>query len=498
MKSRILSFRSAISVLAALAIPAGIAAQAQPQQATNPVPFLNQPLVPDAAGPGGLGFTLTVNGTGFVSDTKVNWNSSPLATTFVSESQLTATVPASNVATAGTASVTAVSPSPGGGTSNVAFFSVTSPAKIGLAKTDLATSGGDPEGEAVADFNGDGKLDLVVANAGCCGFGPGNTLAVLLGNGDGTFQPAVLYATGDTPGWVAVGDFNGDGKMDLVTANDTTDGTVSILLGNGDGTFQAAVPYGAGMFPETVIVADFNGDGKPDLVLANSKGGNTVSILLGNGDGTFDPPLSFATGIDPRQAITGDFNGDGKLDLATTNYNYGNGHTVSILLGNGDGTFQPHVDYPVGSGPFGITAADFNGDGKLDLAVTDGGFCCLASGLVSILLGNGDGTFQRAMSFHSGGSAPTRIAAADLNGYGQVDLAVTDISANILSVFPGDGHGNFGTPKNLNTRTRPVGILIADFNGDGRLDLAVTASQADTVSVLLTTSVALSTAKAGR
>jgi uncharacterized repeat protein (TIGR03803 family) len=478
MKSRILILTCAIGFSAL------VTTAQQPQQTANPVPLINQPLSPAVQAPGAAAFTLTLNGSGFVSGTTVYWNGGPLQTHFVSASQLTAAVPASDIAVAGTASVTVVSPSPGGGASNPAYFSVTVATKIALARNDFATAGGDPEGAAVADLNGDGKLDLVVANAGCCGFGAGNTIAVLLGNGDGTFQAAVLYSTGNKPMWIAVGDFNGDGKLDVATANQV-DNTVSILLGNGDGTFQTAIAYATGSSPETVMAADFNGDGKLDLAVANSMGGNSVSILLGNGDGTFQPHMEFATGVDPRQAVTGDFNGDGKLDLATTNYDSGNGNTVSILLGNGDGTFQPHVDYGVGSGPFGITVADFNGDGKLDLAVTDGGPCCLVAGLVSILMGKGDGTFQEAHSYASGGTSPTRITAADFNGDGKVDLAVTDINASLVTILLGSGDGKFSHPGAFATGTRPVGLLAADFNGDGRMDLAVAASQADTVSVLL-------------
>jgi protocatechuate 3,4-dioxygenase beta subunit len=220
------------------------------------------------------------------------------------------------------------------------------------------------------DFNGDGKLDLAVANE------MSNTVSILLGNGDGTFQTAVNYDVGSYPRSVTAGDFNGDGKLDLAVANYFSS-NVSILLGNDDGTFQTAVNYSAGTNPSSVTTGDFNGDGKLDLAVANS-GGNTVSILLGNGDGTFQTAMNYGVGTNPFSVTTGDFNGDGKLDLAVAN---SGGNTVSILLGNGDGTFQTAVSYGVGSYPYIVTTGDFNGDGKLDLAVTNG-----SSNNVSILL----------------------------------------------------------------------------------------------------------------
>ena len=230
--------------------------------AENPVPLINQPLVPDATAPGGQGFTLTVHGTGFVSGAVVKWNGSSLATTFVSDSQLRASVPASDIAAASTASVTVVNPTPGGGMSNVMFFEVTpSSSLIALNAPSAFGAGTTPYSVAVGDFNGDGKLDLAVANEGS------DNVSILLGNGDGTFQAAVDYGAGTDPDSVAVGDFNGDGKLDLVVANDDSN-NVSILLGNGDGTFQAAVNYGVSA-PSSVAVGDFNGDGKLDLAVAN-------------------------------------------------------------------------------------------------------------------------------------------------------------------------------------------------------------------------------------
>src|SRR5579862_1673314 len=235
---------------------------------------------------------------------------------------------------------------------------------------------------ALGDFNGDGKADLVVTNY------PDSSVSVLLGNGDGTFQSKVDYSAGPQPVSVAVGDFNGDGKVDLVVANGN-DGpsNVSVLLGNGDGTFQAAANYSVGsllypyMSPASVAVGDFNGDGKADLATANQFG--NVSVLLGNGDGTFETAAHYPAGAGAVAVAVGDFNGDGKADLVTVNYA---DNSLSVLLGNGDGTFQASVNYTLATFPYvspdSVAVADFNGDGKADLAVANA-----SAGSVSVLLG---------------------------------------------------------------------------------------------------------------
>jgi len=384
--------------------------------AENPVPLINQPLVPDVIAPGGEGFTLTVNGTGFVSGAVVNWNGSSLASTFVNGSQLAASVPASDIATASTASVTVVNPSPGGGRSNVMFFEVTpSGSSIALSAPSAFGVGAEPISVAVGDFNGDGKLDLAVANNGS------NNVSILLGNGDGAFQAAADYGAGTEPYSVAVGDFNGDGKLDVVVANEG--GNVSILLGNGDGTFQAAVNYGAESEPTSVAVGDFNGDGKLDLAVANY-GSSNVSILLGNGDGTFKTAVNYGAGSSPYSVAVADFNGDGKLDLALVNLGSNN---VRILLGNGDGTFRAAVDYGAGLNPSSVAVGDFNGDGKLDLVVAN-------EGNVSILLGNGDGTFQTAVNY--GSEIGASVAVGDFNGDGRLDLASPSADVSVLLQIP--------------------------------------------------------------
>ena len=434
----------------------------------NPVPMINQPLVPDAIAPGGAGFILVVHGTGFVSGAVVNWNDSSLATTFVKDSQLTATVPASDIAAASTASVTVVNPSPGGGTSNVMFFAVTpSSSSIALSAPSAFGAGTDPDSAAVGDFNGDGKLDLAVANEGS------NNVSILLGKCDGTFQAAVDYGAGSNPSSVAVGDFRDDGKLDLVVANDGSD-NVSILLGNGDGTFQAAVNYGVGSAPTSVAVGDFNGDGKLDLAVVNELS-NNFSILLGNGDGTFQAAVNYGAGLSLFSVAVGDFNGDGKLDLAVAS---GGSDYVSVLLGNGDGTFKTAVQYVAGLEPISVAVADFNGDGKLDLAVAN-----YESNNVSILLGKGDGTFQAAVDYGIGTenypATPGSVAVGDFNGDGKLDLVVGGVESDnvsVVSVLLGNGDGTFQAAVNYGAGAGQTSVAVGDFNGDGRLDLAAPAS----------------------
>ena len=440
--------------------------------AQNPVPLINEPLVPDTVVPGGKGFQLTVNGTGFVSASVVNWNGRPLATTFVSRSQLTAIVLASNIAKARTTSVTVVNPGPGGGTSNVAFFPVTPPISIFLRGTEVTTLSG-PETVATGDFNGDGKLDLAVADNGS------SSVSILLGNGDGEFQAHVDYAVGKGPSSVVIGDFNGDGKSDVAVRNQLSN-TVSILLGNGDGTFQSAVNFATGAGNARMVAADLNGDGKLDLATTNIIDG-TVSILLGNGDGTFQNHVDYAAGLLPLPLAVGDVNQDGQLDLVVGNIS---DNTYTVLLGKGDGTFQPYTSYATITNPQSVILADFNGDGRLDLAVfSEGGNPGLA-----ILLGKGDGTFQSFADYATGcGSDGTdcTAAVADLNGDGKLDLAVRNGPANSVSILLGNGDGTFQNPLSFATGQQPDQVTVGDFNGDGRLDLVVANLSSSAVSVLL-------------
>ncbi|MBK8467518.1 MAG: VCBS repeat-containing protein [Chloracidobacterium sp.] len=333
---------------------------------------------------------------------------------------------------------------------------------------DYAT-GQAPFSVVVADFNGDGQLDLAVANH------DGNTVSILLGIGHGTFVPNVDYPTGTGPFSVALGDFNGDGNLDLAVANQTSN-NVSILLGTGTGTFTPKVDYPAGANSVSVAVGDFNGDGKSDLAVANYNSDN-VSILLGTGTGTFAPKVDYATGHTPLSVTVGDFNGDGKPDLVVTAY-----YSVSVLLGADGGTFSPKIDYnfPPGYDIEYLAVRDLNGDGKLDLAVATGQ-------TVAILLGTGGGTFTGEVDYPTAGA--TGVAIGDFDGDGNPDLAIGSRSDPNVSVLPGNGDGTFGAFVFYRVNFNPRSIAVGDFNDDGKPDLVSTAQFTNTVSVLLNTAI---------
>ena len=438
-------------------------------------------------------------------------------------------------------------------------------------------AGPQPFAVAVADVNGDGKPDIVVANHD----NPG-TVSVLLGNGDGTFQAPISFATGSAPTAVAVADVTGDGNPDLIVANGG-DNTVSVLLGNGNGTFQAQQTFAVGFDPRSLAVADVNGDGRPDLVVANQFD-NDVGVLLNAGNGNFTGqaytidtiapfvqsivrtmpagPVTSATSVtytvtfsepvtgvvpsdfqapltgtatgtvtqvspssgavytvtvsgitgdgtvglnlvdngtirdlagnsltqqnapaafqapqtfaadnvnNPGALVLGDLTGDGKLDIVSVNGTEPNG-AVSVLLGNGNGTFQAQQTFATGSGPSSVALGDLTGDGIPDIVVANE-----ASGTISVLLGNGNGTFQAQQTFSTGVGALS-VQVADVNGDGKPDLVVVGDSGNAgngVGVLLGNGNGTFQAPQNFAAGPSPITVAVADLTGDGIADLVV-------------------------
>lgn len=452
--------------------------------AGNPVPFLNQPLVPTAVSPGSAEFTLNLSGAGFASGATVNFNRTALVTTLVDREHLTAIVPASDIANAGTATVTVVNPGPGGGQSNVVFFQVSAPETsvnfAPAANSPLPIS--EPIGITVGDFNEDGKPDLAITAV--------DEVYTFLGNGDGTVAPAAgsPMLVPSPPyddfastyvGPITTGDFNNSGHLGLAAGLINNEAAV-ILLGHGDGTFALSSAAFANVFGGPISAlqaADFNADGGLDLA-ATSQIVGVSPVDLGYGKGAFSAggnlyTTSFAGGF-PMGVAVGDFNADGKLDAAVAN---GLGASpgfsgVAVSLGNGNGAFTQASGSPISLGQSlsAVLAGDFNGDGKLDLAVTDSG-----GNAVIILLGNGDGTFRTPATIPVG-NAPIAIVAGDFNSDGKLDLAVTNIGDGTITLLLGNGDGTFtqasGSPYAVGAL--PVGIAAADFNGDGKLDLVVT------------------------
>jgi len=354
------------------------------------------------------------------------------------------------------------------------------------AHVDYAVGTG-PDAIAVGDLDGDGAPDLAIVNQNCpsgtCGTG---SVSVLLGNGDGTFQSAVPFGTNSNPQSVTIGDFNGDGIPDLAVVNAITTitqgpGTVSILLGNGNGTFQPEVEFPAGSGAGAIVSADFNGDGKLDLAITNFVGLSVLSavvVLKGNGDGSFQAPVSFATANGPVGLVAADFNADGKLDIATADLG---ANATSILLGNGDGTFQSHVDLPAGFGPKSIAVGDLDHDGKLDLAL--GTFTVVTGGgSVVILRGDGNGSFQPFVEYVTGQNGPA-IVMGDVDGDGKQDIVVPDVTHHV-EVLLGKGDGTLVGAASAPTADGPVSIAAADFDLDRKTDLAVANDLANSFSLL--------------
>lgn len=463
----------------------------------NPVPYIHQPLEPGAVAPGATEFSVTVHGAGFVPASIVNWNGYALSTSFLNSSKLSAIVPAALVSSVGTARVTVVTPGPGGGSSEPVPFAIASPVASPVFRAVPVQGITTPIGTIAADFNGDGIPDLAVFDQvipSLCNYQYHSmgSVGIFLGNGDGTFSAASTLCVVDLLGALprnlaVVGDVNRDGKTDLVLASFSqgTD-TVAVYYGNGNGTFSAPqelYPYtSAAMamaaFAEPyspyevtgLALGDFYGNGKVNVAvsLLNTgppmPGPNAQVFLLPQNNfllNTFSP----SGGAGPLNA--GDFNGNGVLDLADAS-------GMKIFVNDGNGQFTQLSGAPLGDGK-SMAAGDFNGDGILDLVVTNGS-------TFSILLGNGDGMFTLEAGQPVSTQTNNAIIAADFNADGKLDLAAVD-STNVVSIYLGNGDGTFQAP--IDTTGRGDSVVAADFNGDGRMDLAVTDSTQGTVTLLL-------------
>ena len=356
----------------------------------------------------------------------------------------------------------------------------------GFQTLPLLPVGVEPNAVAAADLDGDGAIDIVAVNQNCLdgSCGPGS-VAVLLGHGDGSFAPAFFVPTGTNPQSVAIGDLNGDGVPDLAVVNAVTiitqgPGTVSILLGRGDGGFVAGGVFPAGDGPLDIAAADFDEDGALDLAIVNSIPfvvAHAVALLDGNGDGSFDPPVLHTVGFGPATLVAADLDADGALDLATANLG---DNSVSVLRGDGAGGFLPHVDFPAGFGPRGIEAADLDLDGTLDLALTiftaqSGG------GSLGVLRGLGGASFGPLEEYQAGLLGPA-VIAEDVDDDGWPDLVAPSTSGRV-GVYLNQQDGTLYVPETLAAASEPVAIADADLDHDAHPDLVVANAFAQTFSV---------------
>ncbi|MGH7255013.1 MAG: FG-GAP repeat domain-containing protein [Nitrospirales bacterium] len=330
--------------------------------------------------------------------------------------------------------------------------------------------GRNPTSVTTADFNHDGLTDLITTNIG------NNSLSILFGNGDGSFERHVQLQTGKQPRALGTNDFNGDGWLDVAVACSGGD-EISIFFGRDDGKFLLVHRYPVHRTPVSITAGDFNGDQRADLAVAlrNDK----VKILLGDGTGAFRPGVEYQYGDTPTTIASADLSSDGVLDLAVSNGGPMSS-AVSIWIGKGDGTFHDPVDYRTGKRPLTVDFADFNKDRRLDLLVVNG-----EMDTFTVFLGNGDGTFQQGID--SGADAgPVYGLARDFNGDDLPDVAIVNIQSNDLSILYGKGNGKFRyPPKNYRANGGPFAIasltltnkemgepaLVTANNGSGSISI---------------------------
>ena len=328
-------------------------------------------------------------------------------------------------------------------------------------------TGRTPQSVAAGDLDGDGILDLVTANLT-------GSVTILRGVGDGRFERRDDYPLPEEPYSVAIGDLNGDGRPDLAVADSARD-VVSVLFAIGECQFGRRLDVETQLRPAHVKLADWTADGVLDMVVTD-EGADLISVIRGHGDGSFFAEQHFPVGSDPCYSDDGDFNGDGHLDVVVANEE---SNTLSVLLGNGDGTFQPHTEYRVGDNPRSVEVGDLNGDGKLDLAAAN-----FLGFTVSVLLGVGDGTFLPHTEYFCG-LAPWSLALGDLNGDTILDVVTANVSESHTAVQLGTGAGAFLSPT-----PHPAGLFtryvtLGDVNRDGALDVIAVNEGANTAVISL-------------
>jgi hypothetical protein len=345
----------------------------------------------------------------------------------------------------------------------LALRAASAPSHGGLRS--YATAAG-PVSVAVGDLNGDGEPDLVTANLYA------NTISVFLNRGGGSFKPRRDYRAGGDPRAVAIRDLNGDGKPDLATVSSDAN-ALSVFLNKGDGSFGKRRDYDTGVGPLSVAIGDLNGDGKTDIATAGRS--YALSAVLNSGNGRFKLARQSAVGAEPVSLAIGDLNGDGKPDAVTAN---AEANTVSVLLNRRGGHFQGRRDYATGRHPMAVAIGDLNGDGKPDLVTAN-----LDANTISVFINRGDGSFKPRRDYRGGGD-PRAVAIGDLNRDGKPDIVTVNAHASTVSVLLDRGHGSFGPPRSSGTGRHPVAVTIGNLDGDGRPEVVTANLDAGTASVL--------------
>jgi hypothetical protein len=330
-----------------------------------------------------------------------------------------------------------------------------------------------PRAAAIGDVDGDGRLDAVIANGGS------NDVSVLLGRGDGTFRPAQSFAAGAAPSALILADLDEDGRLDVVIANQMSN-DVSVLLATGGGSFTLAGSTRAGSAPVSLAAGDFDRDGHLDVAVTNRDSGD-VSLLAGSGDGSLRLARTIAVGTTPVAVAAADLNRDGKLDLAVAVLD---SNVVALLFGDGNGSFAAPVDLPADSLPDAIAAVDLDGDGNLDLVVAHDSSGQQNVSVLGVYGGRGDGTFAAAQAVTAGYMGETALAAGDFNRDGKIDVAVASADFNV-NLMLGNGDGSFSAGVGSSVGEAPAALAAGDLDGDGAPDLVVAIPATNDVTVLL-------------